>query len=235
MISSIARSMTLMLVSAATLSVVAADPEPDRALTLYTRSRVADPSSSVSFTIAYKTIQWDARKTAVVICDMWARHWCDGACKRGAEMAPRMNEFVKEARRRGSLIVHAPSGGMEHYADHPARKRAHGAPRAANLPEGVGAGCQGIEAEKQGEWPIDQADGGCDDQPRCPNRPMDRHQTSAIEIHDEDAITDSNSSLKCAVSFFRNNSKGVPLIILPRPVSLAEAAWLNSLTNLKKG
>lgn len=182
-------ALTLVLIPF--LAAVAASAEPDQILTFYTRSRVEDPASSDNFKIVYKTIQWDAKKTAIVVCDMWARHWCDGACKRGAEMAPRMNEFVKEARRRGVLIVHAPSGGMEHYADHPARKRAVDAPQAANLPDGIAGGCSQIESEKRGEWPLDQSDGGCDDEPRCPNRTMDRRQASVIEIRDEDAITDS--------------------------------------------
>ena len=184
-------TITLILFLASYLAVAAADSDPDGTLKLYTRSRVADSASPDGSKIVYKTVEWDARKTAVVICDMWARHWCDGACKRGAEMAPRMNDFVKEARKRGVLIVHAPSGGMEHYADHPARKRAQNAPQAANLPDGIAGWCQGIESEKQGEWPVDQKDGGCDDQPRCPQRQMDVHQTNVLEICAEDAICDS--------------------------------------------
>jgi type 1 glutamine amidotransferase/nicotinamidase-related amidase len=167
----------------------------DHVLRLFTRGRVEDPESSGKFKVVYKTVEWDARETAVVVCDMWARHWCDGACKRGAEMAPRMNEYVNEARRRGALIVHAPSGGMQHYADHPGRKRAQHAPQAANLPEGIAGWCRGIESEKRGQWPIDQADGGCDDQPRCPNRPMDQHQTAAIKMQEEDAISDSGTEI----------------------------------------
>jgi type 1 glutamine amidotransferase/nicotinamidase-related amidase len=173
----------------------AAEPEPDSTLKLFTRSRVAVPETDGEFRIEYKTVEWDAGKTAVVICDMWTRHWCDSACKRGAEIAPRINEFVKQARRQGALIVHAPSGGMEHYADHPARKRALDAPPAGNLPEGIGGWCRGIETEKQGEWPIDQEDGGCDDQPRCPNREMDRRQTPEIKISATDAISDSGVEL----------------------------------------
>jgi type 1 glutamine amidotransferase len=166
------------------------DPNAAGTLELFTRSRAADPESG-EFAIRYKTTQWDAGKTAVVICDMWARHWCEGACRRGAEIAPAINEFVKQAREKGALIVHAPSGGMEHYADHPARQRAMNAPKAANLPDGIANWCRGIESEEQGTWPIDQEDGGCDDQPRCKQREMDRRQAAAIEIHAEDAISDS--------------------------------------------
>jgi type 1 glutamine amidotransferase/nicotinamidase-related amidase len=169
----------------------AADVDPEHEMTLYPRSRVEEPAGSGQFKVVYQTVRWDARKTAVIICDMWARHWCNGACKRGAEMAPRMNEFVGEARKRGALIVHAPSGGMDLYADHPARERAKGAPRAANLPDGIGGWCRQIESEKRGEWPLDQSDGGCDDQPRCPSREMDRRQAAPLEIRDDDAVTDS--------------------------------------------
>ncbi len=182
-------ALTLVLTSA--LSALAASAVADQTLKLCTRSRVADADSNGDFKIVYKTVEWDASKTAVVICDMWARHWCDGACKRGAEMAPRMNDFVKEARGRGALIVHAPSGGMDLYENQPARKRAQEAPKAANLPDGISGWCRGIESEKQGEWPLDQSDGGCDDEPRCPNREMDRRQAAPIEICDEDAISDS--------------------------------------------
>ena len=32
---------------------------------------------------------WDAKKTAVVICDMWDKHWCQMSTQRVGEMAPR--------------------------------------------------------------------------------------------------------------------------------------------------
>ena len=159
-------------------------------LSLVLRKRVEAVPESGQFTVVNEPVRWDPNQTAVIICDMWAKHWCTGATARGAEMAPRMNEFIKAARQQGVLIVHAPSGGMEFYADHPARRRAQTAPKAANLPDGIAGGCGQIEAEKKGKWPIDQSDGGCDCQPRC-HGGMDLHQTAAIEIRDEDAISDS--------------------------------------------
>ena len=101
--------------------------ERPNTLTLQTRSRVESPKDSGSYQIVYKTVQWEAKQTAIIICDMWRRHWCEGAVRRGAEMAPRMDAFVAEARRRSVLIIHAPSGGMEYYRDHPARRRAQAA------------------------------------------------------------------------------------------------------------
>ena len=182
----------------------------DHTLKLTTRARVESPAGG-RFDVIYKTVEWDASKTAVIVCDMWARHWCEGACRRGAEMRARMNKFVTEARRRGALVVHAPSGGMDLYADHPARKRAQQAPKAADLPDGMASWCRQIEPEKQGEYPIDQSDGGCDCQPRCDvKRPMDRHQTPEIKIHDEDAITDSG--VECWNLFAQRGVENVILV-----------------------
>ena len=197
--------VVLMLLVAVVLPVA----DASEMLTLQTRSRIESPEDSGEHQVVYKTVEWDPRQTAIIICDMWQRHWCDGAVGRCNEMAPRVNEFIKAARDRGVLIVHAPSGGMKHYEDHPARRRARAVPKAANLPEGIAGGCSRIEAEKKGTWPIDQSDGGCDCQPRCPGRPMDVHQTDAITIRNEDAISDSG--VECWNLFGQRGVKNVIL------------------------
>ena len=110
----IAALCSASLVAALPLATAAAEP----ALSLQTRVRVESAADGGRFAIRYETVRWNPDETAVIVCDMWQRHWCDGAVKRGAEMAPRMNRFITEARERGALIVHAPSSGMEHYADH---------------------------------------------------------------------------------------------------------------------
>lgn len=180
----------LLVVVSIAPPAAAAQPDTEGVLVLHTRSRPQVEGTDARPAV-YKTVRWEAQKTAVIVCDMWARHWCDGACDRGAQMAPRMNRFVSEARRRGALIVHAPSGGMKHYADHPARKRAQNAPQADDVPKGMANWAGLLPHEKKEDWPIDQSDGGCDDQPRCPSRTMDVHQTAELEIHDSDAVSDS--------------------------------------------
>jgi len=207
---SVLRSTIFLAAMMTALAAPAADPGATDALVLHTRSRVRIPDDDARFRIEYKKVLWNPKQTAIIICDMWARHWCDGACDRGAQMAPRINEFVSEARKRGVLIVHAPSGGMKHYADHPARRRAENAPMADNVPEGMGGWNRQLESEKGAPWPIDQSDGGCDDQPRCPSRPMDVHQTAAIEIHDEDAISDSG--VECWNLFEQRGIQNVILV-----------------------
>jgi type 1 glutamine amidotransferase/nicotinamidase-related amidase len=158
-------------------------------MTLHTRSRVESPTAGGRPEIAYKTVRWDATKTAIIICDMWDRHWCKSAMARAAEMAPRMDRFIAEARRRGVLIVHAPCHCMSVYERHPARRRAQNAPDA-HLPAFLNGPDRKLPSET-GPWPIDQSDGGCDCTPPCVMAPKWRRQTDALHIADEDAISDS--------------------------------------------
>src|SRR5882762_6395457 len=91
-------------------------------LTIRTRSEAVPASGR--YESAEKTVQWDARKTAIVICDMWDAHWCQGAAMRVTEMAPAMNAAVNEARKRGVFIIHSPSETMDFYKATSQRKRA---------------------------------------------------------------------------------------------------------------
>jgi nicotinamidase-related amidase len=172
---------------AATVRIADAE-SPPATMTLHTRSRIASPADGQS-EIAYTTVGWDAAKTAIIICDMWDRHWCKSAMKRGAEMAPRMDRFIAEARSRGALIIHAPSRCMAAYENHPARRRAQDAPKA-DLPAFLTEPDRKLASET-GPWPIDQSDDGCDCTPRCTLAKLWRRQTDALHIADEDAISDS--------------------------------------------
>ncbi len=80
---------------------------------------------------------------------------------------------------------------MAFYQSHPARRRAQSAPAAAHLPSDIKDWCNQIPSEEKGKYPIDQADGGCDDQPKCPGGSPWKRQIHLIEIRDEDAISDS--------------------------------------------
>jgi nicotinamidase-related amidase len=126
---------------------------------------------------------------------MWDAHWCRGATRRVAELAPRLNRFLEAARERGALIIHAPSSCMEPYKDHPARRRAQAAPTAANLPKEIGQWCRQIPAEERGTYPVDQSDGGCDDEPKCATGSPWRRQIESIRIEDTDAISDSGAEI----------------------------------------
>jgi len=160
------------------------------------RKRVASPATPDTFHIVCEKQQWNPSETAIVICDMWNQHWCKGATDRVAELAPVMNQVVSMARDKGVLIVHSPSGTINHYKDHPARQVAINAPKAANLPEGITSWCQWKdETEKKVGYPIDHSDGGCDCQPQCKQGSPWTNQIATIEIRDKDAISDSGAEV----------------------------------------
>ena len=153
-------------------------------LRLNTRKQVKVVGNFASKT---EVIKWDAKKTAVVICDMWSKHWCASATGRVGEMAPRMNAVVETARKKGCLIIHCPSGGVKLYADTPMRKLAADAPKAeTKIP--LQGWCY-LDDKHEAKLPIDDSDGGCDCLPKCNTKTkMDRHQVAVIKMKKGDAI-----------------------------------------------
>ena len=139
---------------------------------------------------------------------MWDLHHCKNAVTRVGEMTDRMNAVLTEARNAGALIIHSPSSCMDFYQGHPGRLKAMQAPTAKNLPEAIDQWCYIIPEEEKGVYPIDQSDGGEDDDPiehaawadylesigRNPRAPWIR-QVEALEIHPSDAITDDGKQV----------------------------------------
>ena len=108
-------------------------------------------------------VQWAPQSTALIVCDMWDLHHCKNAVVREGEMVGRLNEVLEKAREQGVLIIHAPSSCMKFYEATPARDRARLAPAAARVPERIGAWCTQLPSEESALYPIDQSDGGEDD------------------------------------------------------------------------
>lgn len=155
-----------------------------------------------------RTLEWNPRQTAIVICDMWDTHTCPNSAARVAEMAPRLNDFVKAARARGVFIIHCPSGTMDFYADHPGRKLALAAPKV-EPPVPLERWCH-LDPAAEAPLPIDDSDGGCD----CPRTwkkgdpyPWTR-QHAAIEIAPGDAITDN------AEAYYLMRQRGLENVII---------------------
>jgi nicotinamidase-related amidase len=132
----------------------------EKQLTLSMRSRVEDKGA---FNVAIKKQTWPTDKAAIIVCDMWDAHHCLNAVRREEEMVPRMNDVLEKARSQGVFIIHAPSSCMDAYKDYPGRKRALAASKSGNLPTGIDQWCRQIPAEEKGKYPIDQTDGGEDD------------------------------------------------------------------------
>ena len=136
-------------------------------LTVSLRTREERSPGSGVFYPVVKDEKWTPQQTAIIVCDMWDQHWCQGASRRVAEIAPRMNEVLEKAREMGIFIIHSPSGCMEPYKETAARKRAQMAPMSKAAPAGIANWCEKIPAEEKGAYPIDQGNGGCDCHPHC--------------------------------------------------------------------
>ncbi|MDR1375104.1 MAG: hypothetical protein LBJ24_09055, partial [Treponema sp.] len=126
--------------------------------------------------------QYPASETAIIVVDMWDRHWSDGASRRCAVMAEKINETVTRARAKGSLIVHAPSGTMAFYEGTEGRERFLEA-------EDIGPFSDPVAVEDY-PLPIDDSDGGSDSTDQyLPNTRIWKRQTEKIAIdHSRDLV-----------------------------------------------
>jgi type 1 glutamine amidotransferase/nicotinamidase-related amidase len=172
------------------LSLLSGPVEAANNLLLPLRSRVETPPGSGSWRMIESPVRWDPARTAVVICDMWDRHWCAGATERVAEMAPRMNETVTAMRNLGALIIHCPSDTLKFYEGTPQRRLAQSAPKAPNRPQGW----KSLDRTRETALPIDDSDGGCDCAPQCRQHGPWRRQIATIDILEGDALTDSDEA-----------------------------------------
>ena len=127
-----------------------------------------------------------AAKIAIIICDMWDKHWSRGASERVEVMAPRMNQVLSAARAKGVQIIHAPSDTMDFYVDAPARQRILAAP-AVTPP---------LPSEHDApRLPIDDSDEGSDTGELQTHKAWSR-QHAALEIdQNQDGISDKGQEV----------------------------------------
>ncbi|MEW6236973.1 MAG: ThuA domain-containing protein [Candidatus Omnitrophota bacterium] len=153
---------------------------PQGVLKLHLRSRAQLFKGVEDWTEVHVEEEFPIAKTAILVCDMWDKHWCDGATQRCEVLAPKMNEVLKAAREKGIQIVHAPSETMPFYEDYPQRLRMKLAPPVPMPP---------LLDLPSYPLPIDDSDGGCDTGQE-PWYCAWTRQTSAIEIGEFDGISD---------------------------------------------
>ena len=140
-----------------------------------------------------KKIHWDPEETAIIICDMWDRHWCDNATKRVAEMAPRMNKVISEARKKGITIIHAPSSTMDYYKDYPQRIKM----KTADYDKSSDPikDWYYLDPDREPKLPVDDSDGGCDSNMQPENFEVWTHEIGTLEISDKDGISDNGKEI----------------------------------------
>lgn len=189
------------LAGGAALELIAGDKAVDQStgpLVLHSRSINVPKSDggAATETVVEKTVEWNPRKTALIICDMWDNHWCKGAARRVGELAGPMNKVITAARQQGVFIIHAPSTTVNFYEGTPQRRRAQAAKFVktsqplATVERWGTAWCY-PDPKRESELPIDDTDMGCDCPTKCEIVPPWTRQIKTIDIAEEDAITDN--------------------------------------------
>ncbi|MBS1859493.1 MAG: isochorismatase family protein [Acidobacteria bacterium] len=189
-----ARSILLLFLAA--LGTVSAQ---NSSITVGLRSRVEAFKGSGDWREVHLQQPLSPSATAIVICDMWDKHWCSGATRRVGGLVVRMEPFLEAARKRGIQIIHAPSETMAFYRDAPGRLRILAIPKVAppvplSLPDPP--------------LPIDDKRGGCDTNDTF-YKAWTR-ENPGLRIDDADVISDNGDEI---YSFLRSRGIGTLLVM----------------------
>ena len=175
------------------LSFLLAAPDPsnpvsggdDSGMHLILRKRIQPFGASDTWTEANFEQSFAPARTAIVVTDMWDKHWCRGATERVGQIAVRMEPLLEKARASGVLIIHAPSETMSFYTGSEGRKLAASAPHA-DPPEAAPLHDLPL--------PIDDSNGGCDTPGDTEHRAWSR-ETPLLTIAPGDVISDSGTEI----------------------------------------
>ena len=127
-----------------------------------------------------------AAETALLICDVWDKHWSRGATERVNAMAPRMNDVIKAVRAKGVQIIHAPSDTMDFYAGTPARQRTMAASHVEPPPP---------LAHDDPPQPVDASDHGSDTGETQPHKAWSRQHPAIEIVQKKDGISDDGQEI----------------------------------------
>jgi type 1 glutamine amidotransferase/nicotinamidase-related amidase len=160
-------------------------PRREGSLTLHLRSRLEPWKGSGVFEEVTVEKKLPAAETAILICDMWDQHWCQGATARCEKLAERMAPVVDAARARGVQVIHCPSETLGFYADSIPRRRMARAPAAAPP--------KALEIPDH-PLPIDDSGGGCDTAEK-PWYGAWTRENAQIHLDDEDGISENGGEV----------------------------------------
>lgn len=177
---------------AATIALAFSSGQTAKVLRLPLRTRVELYKGSAEWREVTLTEPFSPAKSALILCDMWDKHWCQGASGRVEILAGKMAPVIELARSRGVLIIHAPSETMKYYASAPQRLAILALP-PVSPPAPL--------ALTDPPLPIDDSDGGCD----TPNNPLPvntrvwTREHPVIRIAPSDLISDQGSEVYSAL------------------------------------
>src|SRR5262245_33041450 len=172
---------------------IANQPKVPGKLRLNVRERREEPKGSGQFKVVERTLDWEVKETAIIVCDMWDDHHCKIAAQRVGVMVPRMNQVLTAARDRGVTIIFAPSETMNIYAGSQYRKRMEQA-KPATPPVKIEKRCVRNPDSEPATLPVD-TELDCDD---CELGPVVRRHTRqhpGLDIIGFDGISDSGEEI----------------------------------------
>lgn len=146
--------------------------------------RRRDDSGPVEFKETF-----EPNRSALILCDLWDRHWCSGANPRVAQIVQRAGPLLEKARSKGVLIIHAPLETMDFYEDAPQRRAILSMPKQPTPPPLDRAAPP---------LPIDDSDGGCDTPGDKAHKAWSR-QHAGISIGPNDLISDKGDEVFSAL------------------------------------
>jgi len=176
--------MTRVLLISAVFVGSAAMAADVRVLRLDLRSRVQAFKGAGDWQEVHFPADLLVSRTAIIICDMWDKHWCSGASRRVDALAAKMAPVIEQARAAGIEIIHAPSETMDYYKDAPQRLRMASLPKVTP-PKPLGLADPPL--------PIDDSDGGCD----TPDHFFKAwtRENAALRIAPEDLVSDNGTEI----------------------------------------
>jgi nicotinamidase-related amidase len=172
---------------------IANRPKVPGKLRLHLRERSEQPAGSGKVRVVERTVDWDAARTAIIICDMWDDHYCKSAAQRVKVMVPRMNEVITAARNHGVMIIHAPSGTVSVYDATPYRKRMKQA-KQAKPPVPIASWCH-LDLKREPPMPVDTSKCPCDDPVVGPAVRKFNRQHDGLDIIGFDGVSDSGPEI----------------------------------------
>jgi nicotinamidase-related amidase len=165
---------------------------PNKTLHLKLRTRVEPFKGSGDWRETTFDQALATSETALILCDIWDKHWCKGLEGRVEVLAHKAVPIIDLARDRGILIIHAPSETMDYYKESPQRLAMLSlTPVTPPTPLAL----------TDPPLPIDDSDGGCE----TPNNPLPvnyrawSRQNAAIHIGPYDLISDNGREVYSAL------------------------------------
>jgi nicotinamidase-related amidase len=164
-------------------------------LATFAAAALAAPAAEINIhlqtreaSITQKTETWNPAETAIIICVMWDKHWCEHATARVVELAPALDKVLAAARAKGVKIIHAPSDTMAFYKNHPGRKEAQ------KYNTGKTPWLNTSPGEKGAKWPVEAAKGGCAACPQNKPRPWIR-QIDTLTVKPGDIVSENGTEI----------------------------------------